>query len=66
MKVLLKLTRMDRWVQLDLSLSDESLSEVHTSSRSFQILSITTGGLQKRLKGPDFEDFIQNYMLICI
>ena len=33
---------------------------------SFQILSINVGGLQKRLQSPDYEDFIQNYSLICI
>lgn len=37
-----------------------------TNNLSIQILSINVGGLQRRLQGPDFEDFIQNYSLICI
>ena len=42
------------------------MSVGQTNNLSFQILSINVGGLQKRLQGPDFEDFIQNYSLICI
>ena len=37
-----------------------------TSNIHCQILFINVGGLQKGIQGPDFEEFIQNYYIICI
>ena len=56
---------------LSLNSSDESLADrdflnAHSNNDSFKILSINVGGLQKRLHGPHFERFIQNFSLICI
>ena len=48
------------------SLADRDFLNAHSINDSFEILSINVGGLQKRLHGPDFEHFIQNFSLICI
>ena len=36
------------------------------SNQPFHILSINVGGLRNKLYGPDFEDFIKHYSVICI